>query len=153
MRYQHCDEQFTLFSVSHLHSESSWDTSCSVFTSVISWNSSCAWFLSPSLIHCWFYLNWAHFCCPDRGKKRYRNSMKQFNNQKKSNASIQEADHLALENEELEEDVERLVEKLSSAREERDNWIFAQEECDCNLVAGARAKHWLSAHGRAQPHR
>jgi hypothetical protein len=47
--------------------------------------------------------------------------MKQFNNQKKSNASIQEADHLALENEELEEDVERLVEKLSSAREERDN--------------------------------
>jgi hypothetical protein len=67
--------------------------------------------------------------------------MEQFNNQKKSNASVQEADHLALENEELEEDVERLVGKLSSARGERDNRIFAQEECDCNLVAGARAKH------------
>ncbi len=66
--------------------------------------------------------------------------MEQFN-QKKSNAAVQEADRPALENEELEEDVEHLVEKLSSARGERDNRIFAQEECDCNLVAGARAKH------------
>jgi hypothetical protein len=66
--------------------------------------------------------------------------MEQFN-QKKSNAAVQEADRHALQNEELEEDVERLVRKFSSARGERDNRIFAQEECHCNLVAGARAKH------------
>jgi hypothetical protein len=63
--------------------------------------------------------------------------MEQFN-QKKSNAAVQEADRLALENEVLEEDVERLVGKLSSARGERDNSIFAQEECN---AIGARAKH------------
>jgi hypothetical protein len=66
--------------------------------------------------------------------------MEKFN-QKKSNAAVQEADRLALENEELEEDLERLVGKLSSARGERGNRIFVQEECDCNVVAGARAKH------------
>ncbi len=66
--------------------------------------------------------------------------MEQFN-EKMSKAAVQEADHLALENEELEEVVEHLVGKLSSARGERDNSIFAQEECDCKLVAGARVKH------------
>ncbi len=42
--------------------------------------------------------------------------MEQFN-QKKSKSAVQEADCLALENEELEEVVERLMGNLSSARE------------------------------------
>ncbi len=111
-------------------STGSWNTSY-----VMSWNSSSVDIAidikcCSSPVHKSFSLlislDWANFCSLDRGKKHDRNCVKQFNQKTKSKAAVQEADRLAqelaakeLENEELDEDVERLLGKYAMEAEER----------------------------------
>ncbi len=153
-------EQFTLFSVSHLHSESSWNTSCCYQLEI-----QLCLISEPKpywirLIRCWFF--WI-----ERNSAVLTGVSEVEAEQKRKEAELQANHQQEFENSPMQLyvlDVARdpdfyqclpaqRTPSNRSARGERDNSIFAQEECDCNLVACARAKHWLSTHSRAWPHR